>query len=405
MSIHPEFCYKQVYIKFWNAETLLFNQCPMNPCEPPSPRPKPPQNPNPNNLKTTLLALKTLIQLSQSITTTLPSTPTLTLIPCPFNPHHHIPPQSLFSHTLHCQTPPLTPLPPSAFFYKNCPSVVSLPTPPSHHPFTLPHFLAPFIDKPQKGFCQSSETRFLPSEYMLVKRETDGWNEYPLHYSCVIRRVLLCLGGKDEFMDVVSRWVIVNSPRYGLVIDVSVSGHVVLLFKLCLRAIVSEALGLRDVNEFYLKCPVLCQVLVWYGQQLGILYGEMNGNMFALHLFKQLILDVMMKFLMFSDEAIGSRRDGVVSNEEISVSQVENAIAAFRERSLLEEKLKAVRYPRQLNRSQRYGSFYCLYLISPLELLNKHCFMLIGSFKYCELYISCYGLTLYEDAMFEPLLT
>lgn len=191
---------------------------------------------------------------------------------------------------------------------------------------------------------------------MFVKRETDGWNDYPFHYSRIVRRVILCLGScGNEVMDVISTWVIVNSPRYGLIIDVSVRDHVVLLLRLCLRAIFSEAIGLGngDVNEFYCKCPVLGQVLVWYGTQLSILYGEMKGKLFAIHLLKQLILNVTMKFLMSSDESIESRMGGLFSDGEISVSQVEDAVAAFRERSLLEEKIKAVRYSRQLDNSQR----------------------------------------------------
>lgn len=191
---------------------------------------------------------------------------------------------------------------------------------------------------------------------MFVKRETDGWNHYPLHYSCIIRRVFLCLGssGKDV-LDVVSKWVVGNSPRYGLIIDVSVRDHVLLLLRLCLRHIVSEAIGLGngDGGEFYFNCPVLCQVLGWYGTQLGILFGEMNGKLFAIHLLKHLILNVTIKFLMFSDETIQSGLDDFVSYGDISVSQVEDAVAAFRERSLLEQKIKAVRYSTQLNCSQR----------------------------------------------------
>lgn len=187
---------------------------------------------------------------------------------------------------------------------------------------------------------------------MFVNTETHGWNDYPLHYSCIIRRVFLCLGscGKEVFDDV-SSWVLVNSPRYGLIIDVSVTDHVLLLLRLCLRPIVSEALGFHG-GQFYFKCPVLCQVLGWYGTQLGILFGEMNGKLFAIHLFKHLILNLTIKFLMFSDETVESGMD-FVSAGDISVSQVEAALAAFRDRSLLEQKIKAVRYSRQLNCSQR----------------------------------------------------
>lgn len=188
---------------------------------------------------------------------------------------------------------------------------------------------------------------------MFVKRETDGWNDFPLHYSCIIRRVFLCLGscGKELLEDVYT-WVIVNSPRYGLIIDVSLGDHVVLLLRLCLRAIVCEANGL-DTDEFYFNCPVLCQVLGWYGTQLGVLFGEMNGKLFAIHLLRKLILNVTINFLMFSGETREIKMGDFFSQGEISVSKVEDAVAAFRDRSLLEEKIKAVRYSRQLNCSQR----------------------------------------------------
>lgn len=43
-----------------------------------------------------------------------------------------------------------------------------------------------------------------------------------------------------------------KSPRYGLIVDVSVRDHVLLL-RLCLRPIVSEAIGFGngDEGEFY----------------------------------------------------------------------------------------------------------------------------------------------------------
>ncbi|KAL1827075.1 hypothetical protein ACET3Z_005487 [Daucus carota] len=293
----------------------------------------PPENPNnENTLKTTLSSLKTLIHLSQSITTLL-SPPTTT-----------IPPQPPSSPS---------PVPSSSFFYQNCPSVVSLP-PPTPHPFSLPPFLTL---KPPHALSHTSHHRFLPSDYMFLLKETNGWNDYPLHYSCIIRRLLLCLAstGTKLLVDVVSRWVLANAPSYGLVIDVSVKDHVVLLLRSCLRPILTEAVALSDgdVNQFYFSCPVLCQVMGWYGTQVGILFGEMNGKLFTLGLFKHLVLNVTMNLLMFGEKPIESGKDDFVCDGEISVSQVEDAVAAFRERSLLEQKLKAARTLRQLNRSQR----------------------------------------------------
>ncbi|KAL8099321.1 hypothetical protein AgCh_031832 [Apium graveolens] len=291
-----------------------------------------PQNPNPPNLKSTLSTLKTLIHLSSESINLL--SPLSTIIPCPLIPHHHIPPSS-------------------SFFYLNCPSVVSLPDPPSHPPFTLPPF---FSTSPPHPFSHSSLFRFLPSDFMFLLTETHAWNHYPLHYSFIIRRLFFCLascGTQHELFQDLSTWIIVNSPRYGLIIDVSVRDHVLLLLRFCLRPIVTEAIALSNGDEFYFNCPVLCQVLEWYGTQLSILFGEINGKLFAIHLFKHLVLNLTIKFLMFSGETSDIITNDFFTEGEISVSQVQEAVAAFRDRSLLEEKIKAVRYSRQLNSSQQ----------------------------------------------------
>lgn len=297
-------------------------------------------NPNPN-LKTTLSTLKSLIDLSSQ------STKLLSSIPCPSIPHHNIPSSSSSSST---------------FFYQNCPSVVSLPNPPT---LTLPHFLSTCT---HKAFCQSSHFRFLASEYMFLIRETHCWNHYPSHYSCIIRRVLLCLGSCG--MPDVSTWIIVNSPRYGLTIDVSLSGHVLLLLRFCLSPIVSEAIALGNGHgdDFFFRCPVFCQVFRWFGTQLAILFGEINANLFAIHLFRHLILNVTIKFLMFTGETSEIKINDFFTEGEISVSQVEDAVAVFRDRSLLEQKIKALRYSRQLNCSQRYASsvFIACIILYPL---------------------------------------
>lgn len=168
-----------------------------------------------------------------------------------------------------------------------------------------------------------------------MKRETEAWNDYPTLYSHSIHRAILCFCSstcRKELIDVISVWVIVNSPRYGVVIDVSVRDHILLLLRLCLKAITSEATGLVNtgIHEFSLKCPVLGQVLMWFGTQLSILYGEMNGKLFASHIFKLFILNSATNSLMFSEEPIGSSRDEH-NDGEIFVSQVAAAVAALHE--------------------------------------------------------------------------
>lgn len=63
-------------------------------------------NPSPSSssLSSTLTSLNNLITLSNHVLSLTPSPPTLNsnLIQCPFNPHHLLPPPSLFLHHLCC---------------------------------------------------------------------------------------------------------------------------------------------------------------------------------------------------------------------------------------------------------------------------------------------------------------
>ncbi|KAI8539541.1 hypothetical protein RHMOL_Rhmol09G0191100 [Rhododendron molle] len=411
--------------------------------------PPPPPPPPPPDLPTTLKTLKNLINQSQSTLHSLssllptppspsPSTSTSTsLSPCPFNPHHRLPPHSLFRHTLLCPSPLLPNLgldslrypttlqssikhnsflqtldhDPSSdlcfsldeycdfgpgFFYADCPGVVT-----SHdttgRTFTLPGILsaecANYIGSGEsvKGFekdCASS-LRLLPSELWLVRGEIEAWSDYPVMYSyCVVRAIVLrSLVGKEcGFM----RWVIVNSPGYGVVIDAPMRDHIVLLFWLCLKAIVREATGLvnlvlrRDAMESNpvgtsFKCPVLVDVLKWLSFQLSVLYGEVNGKFFSVNMLKQWILSASLNSSLFplerktpgspalrdmdsesgdsfekSVEDDGNSMPGEsVDSKVIFVSQVAAAVAALHERSLLEQKIKVLRGGHQLTNYQR----------------------------------------------------
>ncbi|KAF2287465.1 hypothetical protein GH714_000676 [Hevea brasiliensis] len=93
------------------------------------------------------------------------------------------------------------------------------------------------------------------------------------------------------------RWVIANSPRYGVVIDVYMRDHVCVLFRLCLNAIRREALSFighgMNMKTLSYDCPVLGQVLMWIASQLSILYGEMNAKCFAIHIFGQCVLEAV----------------------------------------------------------------------------------------------------------------
>lgn len=291
--------------------------------------------------------------------------------------------------------------------------------------FTLPGILsaecANYIGSGEsiEGFdrdCASS-LRLLPSELWLVRSEIEAWSDYPVMYSyCVVRAIVLrsLVGEECGFM----RWVIVNSPRYGVVIDAPMRDHIVLLFCLCLKAIVREATGLvnlvlrRDAMESNpvdtsFKCPVLVDVLKWLSFQLSVLYGEVNGKFFSVNMLKQWILSASLNLSLFpleqktpgspalrdtdsesgdsfekSVEDDGNSMPGEsVDSKVIFVSQVAAAVAALHERSLLEQKIKVLRGGHRLTNYQRYVLIFHTYLttvkhairISMLFLHIIHC--------------------------------
>lgn len=272
--------------------------------------------------------------------------------------------------------------------------------------FTLPVFLsvecANFArneDEERKDF-ERGNRKILPSELWTVRAEVEAWNEYPSVYSY---RVLYAILGLDLIRECdLARLVIANSPRYGVVIDTAMRDHIFLLCRLCLKAIVKEALNLvgnRDSEKILersnFSCPTLVQVLMWLASQLSILYGEMNGKFFALNIFKQCVLDSALSLLFFSGEKsmsetplkevpqslvdfngnninisevqkplkrstngeVNSVVEESVTGGVILVSQVAAAIAALHERSLLEGKIKALRFQQPLNNYQRVAEY------------------------------------------------
>ncbi|XP_015074219.1 U11/U12 small nuclear ribonucleoprotein 48 kDa protein [Solanum pennellii] len=388
------------------------------------------------DLPSALSSLTSLLNLSSTTLNSLSSllpiplvapSPSPALIPCPFNSNHRLPLSSLFSHSLHC--PPISsssadyiqtliqhlkyphtlhysnpftlPLLESqsdlcfsletyldfenpTFCYSNCPGVVSFPirgenaNPPM---LTLPAFLSSEcanFGQNLMGFPKEIVSQLLPSEVYAIRNETDHWNEFPFMYSYHVLRAILGLGMSS--VECLSTWVVANSARYySVVLDLAMRDHVLVLFKLCLKAIVRESIDLAstfcngEAEESVLsnrsfKCPVLVQVLVWLGTQLSVLYGEMNGKLFAINMLKQRICDCAFSSCMFNESTdMKSGEDNLqepqesgeplkrrmengtnVSGETLSksaifVSQVAAAVAALYERSMFEEKLKALR--------------------------------------------------------------
>ncbi|XVF57012.1 hypothetical protein PTKIN_Ptkin06aG0168400 [Pterospermum kingtungense] len=415
-----------------------------------------PQNPNPicpSSLSSTLSSLTSLLSLANQ---TLDSHSTLTkslnpnLVACPFNPNHLLLPESLFSHSVsvHCPSPESPELhspnyrntlkPPSNlhpqdtpfqgkqclelclslddyfsdfgsnFFYKDCPGAVNLfDVYNSGKTFILPGFLSiecvnfEGFNEGESNVGEKKGLGVLASALWETRREVQRWGDYPASYSFNVACGIL--GSKMVKGSDFRKWVVSNSPWYGVVIDEYMGDHIVLLVRLCLKAVVREAVGLveegmetveakekvSDVNlgRRMFECPVLHQVLIWLGSQLSILYGEMNGKFFVINMIRHCILEGASRLLLFPseemvtdslklgqesqsfdandakeikhEEPIEQSNEPVETGDEtfgagvIFVSQVAAAVAALHERCFLEEKIKHLRASQPLSRYQR----------------------------------------------------
>lgn len=282
--------------------------------------------------------------------------------------------------------------------YGDCPGVVCLSSLDSaKRTFTIPTFLSvEFADlvhcggKEVEGLRKECFLEITPSELVAISGETEAWSDYPSAYSHGVLRAL-SRGTRMLREYGLMNWVIASSPLYGgVVLDVALRDHIFLLFRLCLKAIVKEARSLdRDQDQMYkgrnmsFKCPVLVQALIWFASQLSILYGEMNAKLFAFNMLKQCILDAAaLGLLVFPSEqkvtesatleeegspsqnlvgngsgisdaqlletTMNNKLNCTVTGKVILESQVAAAIAALRERALLEEKIKGLRPSRPL---------------------------------------------------------
>ncbi|KAE8653591.1 U11/U12 small nuclear ribonucleoprotein 48 kDa protein isoform X2 [Cucumis sativus] len=373
------------------------------------------------------------------------------LLHCHFDRRHRVPPHSLFRHSLLCPSASLLPIDPtqlfqsllypqtlhssrqlvnenrfsqvlpdsdadlcfsltdysdatSNFFYVDCPGVVALSNlDEMSKVFTLPRVLAVhcanFVGNDHFEMNSTlNGIRILPSDLWNLRSEVEIWNDYPSKYSFVVLRSIL--GSEMALNSHLMTWIIENSPRYGVVIDVALRDHIFLLFRLCFMAIYKEALGFQvalekgngmegESGNSCFKCPILIQVLMWLASQLSVLYGETNGNFFAVNMLRQCILDAASGLLLLQSEqksteslTLGegshdleiscSDTQSVKMNEldqkvvnnghavncsVILVSQVAAAVAALHERFLLEEKIKALRFAHLQTKYQRVSEY------------------------------------------------
>ncbi|XP_010549625.1 PREDICTED: U11/U12 small nuclear ribonucleoprotein 48 kDa protein [Tarenaya hassleriana] len=300
----------------------------------------------------------------------------------------------------------------SSFFYKDCPGVVNLSELDGRRrALTLPSVL--FVEC--CDFVGSTETDkkgmlgkqfvLLPSDLWAIRNEIDAWRDYPRSYSFGVLSAILGLEivGKSN----VKMWILANSPRYGVIIDTYTRDHMFMLLKLCLKAIVKEARGLAEFdanaddengNEHAVslksrrfECAILVQVVTWLASQLAVLYGEGNARFLALDMFRQCVIESASQITMFQSEgnitvhpkhecsgvqedsesvdannssedvkaeesfesSSGGKGKSSADAQAISVSRVVAAAAALHERSLLEGKIRAIRFTQPPTRYQR----------------------------------------------------
>lgn len=445
----------------------------------PNPNPNTNKDPNcsypplPTDIGTAISTVKNLIDLAETalrstadfLNLSLDNSPIADFCECPFDSRHWMPPESLFRHFLTCPSSPavidveildslhyphsfksrkeirhVRPLlesdadlclsldeygdfGSSSFFYKDCHGVVRFSEQDtSKKMFTLPSILsiecANFIgadgDNEIKNLSDDIlNLRILPSEFWAVRSELELWNDCPLSYSYTVLRVAACLPRFKETY--VLKWIISNSPRYGIVIDVPMRDHMFLILKLCLKAIWREAFrslesmlsreliesdDVFDMKSLNFNCPRLVEVVGWLSPQLSLLYGDANAKLFAVNMIKQCFLTAGLGSLLFP---LGQEREGAVTSREgnsdvpiddkgiesvnlvmsggetvrrnaedegipsikrnvfggdisgegqVFVSQVAAAIAALRERTLLEERIKDLRFGRPHSKFQ-----------------------------------------------------
>ncbi|XP_018487402.1 U11/U12 small nuclear ribonucleoprotein 48 kDa protein isoform X2 [Raphanus sativus] len=407
-----------------NSNPNFFHRAPPPPLQTPNTYSNAPSPPPIRELSSTLSSLQSLLsecrRTLDSLSDNLAFKHSSLLhkdcfVRCPFDPNHLMPPEALFLHSLRCPKPldlthllgsfssyrntlelPCEPEPNNGdgdlcfclddvtdfgnnFFYNDCPGAVNFSELDAKTlRFTLPSVLSveccEFVGSP----VLEKSLGLLPSDVCAIKREIGGWSDYPSFYSYSV----LCsiLGSEVVEMSELRTWILVNSTRYGVIIDTYMRDHVLLLFRLSMKAVVKEACGFmreydhnaageQSCKSRTFQCPVVFRVLSWLASQLGVLYGEGNGKYFALDMLKHCIEVSASHIMLFrSPDSAGVLKDlddANFSNEDvktgktldsgqvISVSRVAAAVAALYERSMLEGKIRAIRYAQPLTRYQR----------------------------------------------------
>jgi U11/U12 small nuclear ribonucleoprotein 48 kDa protein len=180
------------------------------------------------------------------------------------------------------------------------------------------------------------------------------------------------------------QWVLENSPRYGVKVNVTDADHILVLLCLLLKAMALEARylleGMQNVDNEGLgfdpramrfECPRLVEGVSWLGAQLGVLYGESNGKLFMLASVKEAVLQMAYCFALCAGDgaaSVGGSDAGDVVAGPVFLSQVAASIVALHERFYL-EKTKAL----QAQRPSKYQLYaflkFCDVLIPALHII------------------------------------
>ncbi|KAK8938747.1 hypothetical protein KSP39_PZI011660 [Platanthera zijinensis] len=119
----------------------------------------------------------------------------------------------------------------------------------------------------------------LPTDYWALRTEVQSWSNIPSLYSFIALLIAVDLHKADQLG--IKRWVIFNSPRLGILIDLVLRDHIFLLLKLYLKAVRREATCsfnlVLEVNGFFdstivrNECPCLVSSITWLAFQISIL--------------------------------------------------------------------------------------------------------------------------------------
>ncbi|CAM6093557.1 unnamed protein product [Calypogeia fissa] len=148
------------------------------------------------------------------------------------------------------------------FFYKDSPAVVQVPLPTPYPSEMCENRLAPSVDQVgpkldrisatesiplvgkvgslvKKGVCEGGLGPLLPSRFWFLLKEVETWKELPTWCSTLVLQAACGFGRIRRKM--VSEWVLMQGPNFGVVIDAAMATHIHSLASICLKSVQTEA--------------------------------------------------------------------------------------------------------------------------------------------------------------------